>query len=184
MGTVTIPSAIGGGPATSAQYNALQSAISFLLTPPQTMVYPSGSQNLANNAWTLLSFDSEVYDIVQPGDAPAHDIAVGSSRIYFRTAGKYEISGGAGFSPTSGTGYRYLSLRMNAAGSIAGGTQLSSDSKAASPTGATSILHTPPKSYPFAVGDYIEILGQQNSGGTLAVVGGRDTFLRVRFVGV
>lgn len=184
MGTVpTFPSFAAGEIPTAAKLNLMKAAVDFTQTPPQCYAHQaSATTTLTNNVYTLVSLDGELFDIVQSGDSPSHDLVTTNSRIYVRTAGKYEISGQLMFAANT-TGARNGNIRMNAAGVNTGGSSLYTGTTTPV-TGTVTALPLPQLVLPFLAGDYIELFGFQNSGGGLATVAGQgNTFLRMRWVG-
>ena len=185
MGTIpTIATAVAGTVATAAYMNSIKAANDFWALTPRAYVYQSSVTSVANSAatWTLLPMQAEVFDIVQSGDSPMHDTTTDPSRVYIRTTGKYEINGQVQI-VTNATGYRAVSVRLNAAGSGSGGTLLAQTNVDASSTTVVSVP-LPAIEVDLSVGDYIEAFGQQNSGGALnTVVGSGISFLRVKLTG-
>lgn len=182
MGTIPpLPSITAGENPTAAKLNQWSSAIDFWSNPPQASIYQTTtSTSFTTGTWGLVGFDAEIFDIVQAGDSPMHDTATQNSRLYFRTAGKYVVSGQLTF-VTNATGSRSVDLRMNAAGSSSGGTSLVLQSVAALAS-ATTVL-VPEVTYAFAAGDYVELFGLQTSGGTISSqTGQRYSFLKARLV--
>ena len=185
MGTIpTIATAVAGTVATAAYMNSIKAASDFWALTPRAYVYQSSVTSVANSAasWTLLPFQAEVFDIVQSGDSPMHDTTTDPSRIYIRTTGKYEINGQVQIVLNS-VGYRAAQVRLNAAGSGSGGTQLALNIVDASSAALVS-LPIPTVEVDLSVGDYIEAFARQNSGGALNPVAGSGvTFLRVKLTG-
>ena len=185
MGTIpTIATATAGTVATAAYMNSIKAANDFWALTPRAYVYQSSVTSVANSAasWTLLPMQAEVFDIVQSGDSPMHDTTTDPSRIYIRTAGKYEINGQVQIVLNS-AGYRAAQVRLNAAGSGSGGTQLALNVVDASSAALVS-LPIPTVEVDLSVGDYVEAFAQQNSGGALNTVAGSGiSFLRVKLTG-
>ena len=185
MGTIpTIATATAGTVATAAYMNSIKAANDFWALTPRAYVYQSSVTSVANSAasWTLLPMQAEVFDIVQSGDSPMHDTTTDPSRVYIRTTGKYEINGQVQIVLNS-VGYRSAQVRLNAAGSGTGGTQLAINTVDASSAALVS-LPIPTVEYSLTAGDYVEMFAQQNSGGALnTVVGSGVTFLRVKLSG-
>ena len=185
MGTIpTIPTFTAGAILTAAQMNNIKAANDFWALTPRAYVYQSSVTSVANSAasWTLLPMQAEVFDIVQSGDSPMHDTTTDPSRVYIRTTGKYEINGQVQIVLNS-AGYRAAQVRLNAAGSGSGGTQLALNVVDASSAALVS-LPIPTVEYDLTAGDYVEMFAQQNSGGALnTIVGAGVTFLRVKLTG-
>jgi len=185
MGVIpTIATATAGTVATAAYMNSIKAASDFWALTPRAYVYQSSVTSVANSAasWTLLPMQAEVFDIVQSGDSPMHDTTTDPSRIYIRTTGKYEINGQVQIVLNS-VGYRAAQVRLNAAGSGSGGTQLALNVVDASSAALVS-LPIPTVEVSLTEGDYVEAFAQQNSGGALnTIVGAGVTFLRVKLTG-
>ena len=185
MGVIpTIATATAGTVATAAYMNSIKAANDFWALTPRAYVYQSSVTSVANSAatWTLLPFQAEVFDIVQSGDSPMHDTTTDPSRVYIRTTGKYEINGQVQIVLNS-VGYRAAQVRLNAAGSGSGGTQLALNVVDASSAALVS-LPIPTVEVSLTEGDYVEAFAQQNSGGALnTIVGAGVTFLRVKLTG-
>lgn len=185
MGTIpTISTFTAGAVLTATQLNTMKAASDFWALTPRAYVYQSAVTSIANSAasWTLLPMQAEVFDIVQSGDSPMHDTTTDPSRIYIRTAGKYEINGQVQIVLNS-AGYRAAQVRLNAAGSGSGGTQLALNVVDASSAALVS-LPIPTVEVALSAGDYVELFAQQNSGSALnTIVGAGVTFLRVKLSG-
>ena len=185
MGVIpTIATATAGTVATAAYMNSIKAANDFWALTPRAYVYQSSVTSVANSAatWTLLPWQAEVFDIVQSGDSPMHDNTTNPSRIYIRTAGKYEINGQVQIVLNS-VGYRAAQVRLNAAGSGSGGTQLALNVVDASSAALVS-LPIPTVEVALTAGDYVEAFAQQNSGTALnTIVGSGVSFLRVKLTG-
>ena len=185
MGTIpTISTFTAGAVLTATQLNTMKAASDFWALTPRAYVYQSSVTSIANSAasWTLLPMQAEVFDIVQSGDSPMHDTTTDPSRIYIRTTGKYEINGQVQIVLNS-AGYRAAQVRLNAAGSGSGGTQVALNVVDASSAALVS-LPIPTVEVALTDGDYVELFAQQNSGGALnTIVGAGVTFLRVKLSG-
>ena len=185
MGTIpTITTFTAGAVLTATQMNNMKAVADFWALTPRAYVYQSSVTSVANSAasWTLLPMQAEVFDIVQSGDSPMHDTTTDPSRIYIRTTGKYEINGQVQIVLNS-AGYRAAQVRLNAAGSGSGGTQLALNVVDASSAALVS-LPIPTVEVSLTAGDYVEAFAQQNSGGALnTIVGSGVSFLRVKLSG-
>ena len=185
MGTIpTITTFTAGAVLTAPQMNNLKDVADFWALTPRAYVYQSSVTSVANSAatWTLLPMQAEVFDIVQSGDSPMHDTTTDPSRIYIRTTGKYEINGQVQIVLNS-AGYRAAQVRLNAAGSGSGGTQLALNVVDASSAALVS-LPIPTVEVSLTAGDYVELFAQQNSGTALnTIVGSGVSFLRVKLSG-
>ena len=185
MGTIpTITTFTAGAVLTATQMNNMKDVSDFWALTPRCSVYSSAALSVPTGAstWTVVPFASETFDIVQSGDSPSHDTATNNSRIYVRTSGKYEINGQLQIVLNS-VGYRSVQVRLNAAGSGTGGTQLAVNTVDASSAALVS-LPIPTVEHDLTAGDYVEMFVQQNSGGALNTVAGSGvTFLRMKLTG-
>ena len=118
-------------------------------------VYNSVDETVAQGL-TALTFDSERYD-----NGGLHSTVTNPSRLTAVKAGKYLITGHAEFS-VNVTGVRGLLLRVNGATYIAG-LYVPSLGAVVNPVMTVATL------YHLAVGDYVELVAYQNSGGDLTI---------------
>jgi hypothetical protein len=160
MGTIPVPPTFTAGQLlTSAELTAITAVQDFWASPPQCQAYNSAAVNTTTGVTLTVPLDSESYDVVQSGDTAMHDNVTNNSRIYCRTAGKYQVDGYLSFQ-SNATGLRRLDITMN------GLPQVQATSPAVS--GASTNIQAG-KTLVLAVGDYVELLAFQTSGGTLAL---------------
>ena len=178
MGTIpTPPTFTAGQVLTASQCNQLVTCLNFWASPPRALLYNNAAQSVPNNTLTLITHNSETYDT-----DGMHDTVTNNSRLYARTAGYYAISAALSF-VTNGTGTRGLQIRLNAAGSSSGGT-LIYDLTFPAVSGAQSTVVLPQFTYPMALDDYIELFGNQSSGGALNTSSGaNNTFMQMQLAG-
>lgn len=122
---------------------------------PTCRVYRTTAQSIPNIAWTALSFDAERWDT-----DTLHDNATNPSYLTCRTAGKYLVTFTAGFA-LNATGVRGYCFRVNG-GSLQGVAMANAMSGNAHYGGSTLIVD-------LAVGDFVECLVYQSSGGALTI---------------
>lgn len=188
MGTIPTPPTIAAGAdALAVDQNKLGACIKFIQTPPSCWAFQNTGQTISSSAvYTVVNLDGEVYENPNNydggGDAAAHDTVTNNSRMYARTAGKYRITGQITFT-SNATGTRAADIRMNAAGSNVGGTDvLVSTQSALGSSTATSVPFQSPLVV-FAAGDYVEMFAYQSSGGALLLLNGsRYTYLALELV--
>lgn len=133
----------------------------------------NATQNITNTTWTAIAFDTEDFDT-----DTCHDNATNNTRLTATTAGYYDVGGFVNFG-TNATGQRGVRIIKNGATT----TIWPGDFGNAVSTGTfdtrMGIAHT----IQMAVGDYIELQGWQNSGGTITTVastnGSRLSWARV-----
>jgi len=119
-------------------------------------VYHDANQTIPNAAWTALAFNSQRYD-----NGGLHDTAINNSRITAQKAGKYHIWAGVTWEPNT-AGVRLHTLRLNGLTFIAITRGPVEPHENASYITST-IWH-------LQVGDYVELVVYQSSGGNLSVL--------------
>lgn len=157
MATVPTPyDAVAGTKLAATPLDAgLKSPLDWLLTNyPRVHAYDSSAASMVNATATLVPFNSEVFDT----DA-MHDTASNNSRIVHTTAGLYDESWLLTIASATYTQLD-LMIRLNAAGSAAGGTLLRTQPFA---NGSQTIYFHYLRF--FAAGDYTEGFVTQASGG-------------------
>lgn len=134
--------------------NHVRDPFNFLIDAPAAGVFNSADFVVANNTETAITFDSERWD----NDA-IHSTSVNPSRLTCVTAGVYNISGCIVWTANA-TGVRTASLRLN------GGSPIARKS-ITSNTAAFDAEMPIATQWKLGVGDYIELVGFQTSGGNL-----------------
>ena len=184
MGTIPTPPTFVAGQTSgvAAGLNQLRDCINFWALTPRVYAYQSTTQSLPTNTFTAITFDSEVYDVVQSGDTASHDNTTNNTRLIARTPGKYEITGQVQIAANA-TGARSVQLRLNAAGNPASGTQIALNQQTPLASSSTSVSITPIE-VQLSAGDYVEMFANQQSGGALNTGTGQGTtFLRMKLTG-
>ena len=147
---------VAGEYVTAAELNAnVRDDISFLGNPPACRVFNSGSQSIAHNTETALTFDSERFDT-----DTMHSTVSLTNRVTINTAGLYLVTGTFQFA-LNGTGERRAILKVNATTYIGFG-QTAANLVVGSGLTIASV-------WKFAVADYVELRVQQTSGGALNI---------------
>lgn len=141
---------------TSALFNATTKATAdFLTNPPRFKGYATSAQALGTGTtFVPISLDSEEYDT----DA-GHSTVTNTSRYVVQVAGTYDITAILAFA-VNGTGNRSVGITVNGLsprGSVAQLPSLPTNSWCCGITCTTAL----------AVGDYVEMIGWQTSGGNL-----------------
>ncbi len=153
----TVPSFSDGGILHAADLN-------FLETPPQGGVNQATPQAaLATGVTTVVTWDTLAFDT---------DTVMWSSgsRLQLNTGGKWLFTASLRWA-SNATGYRFIDLRKNAAGSGAGGSSIANDTRPAVSGNITAQVLS--IEWPgFIAGDYVELFGFQTSGGSLAFAAG------------
>lgn len=122
------------------------------------IVYAAAAQSVATATDVALVFDTEAFDT-----AAFHDNVTNNTRLSAVTGktGKYLVSSSPDFA-TNGTGTRAVSIRVNGTTTWYLGSCPGSTSRSVAPS-VSGIVDLP------MVGDYVEIVVNQNSGGALNV---------------
>lgn len=137
--------------------------------------YASAAANCPNNTLTLIPLGAETYDT-----ASMHSTGSNTSRAIAQIAGCYDLKAQVAFAANA-AGRRVITIRKNAAGSSAGGTQVAVISAAAASASSTNVGVT--TDLVLAAGDYLEIFALQSSGGALDCSSGEDsTWMSLRLV--
>lgn len=118
-------------------------------------VYHSVDQSLGNAATTVLAFNSELKDT-----DTIHSNSTNNSRLTCKTDGCYAIGGTVVFAANA-TGLRQILIRLNGATTIA---------VQRVPANSSDSILSVATHYTLSANDYVELLGYQNSGGSLNVV--------------
>jgi hypothetical protein len=170
-----MPTEAPGNYDTAALFNATMKALGdFTTGKPIFSAYATVSQSIPNNAFTALSLDTEVFD----SDA-GHSTVTNTSRYTCQVAGIYLMTGAVIY-PITGTGTRGAAVGLNGSTTgIIGSEQLI----APAPGFATTVAPTPTYAR-LVVGDFVSLLGFQNSGGPLSTssVGAAMTSFSVEWV--
>lgn len=128
------------------------------VTPPAArLTISAASVSIPNNANTAVAFDVEDIDTDS-----MHDTAVNNTRIMIKTPGLYLIQGDFSFTATA-SGQRVINISVN--GSLEAAENDGSPSVGAHSSLQTGIIKR------LSVGDYIELVAFQNSGGSIASSG-------------
>lgn len=144
---------------TSSQFNQFRDAIRFLQAKPIAQLRQTTLQTLTTATYTPIQFQSEAFDL-DPDSVGGHDTAVDNTRFTARYPG-YHIASGLITYAASGAGARHAGWRVN--GTDVPGSYLSANPTAADVTGAAPHVMR----VFLNIGDYIELIGYQTSGGNL-----------------
>lgn len=123
---------------------------------PQVRVWRSTSQLLATGTLTPITFDTEIYDYYPAGFTEQHSTSANTERLTCRVPGLYSIGGSVTWD-NNAVGQRQLNLRVN-------GTDVFAVTLNAATGFQTDSINS---HYRLAVGDYVELLAWQTSGGNL-----------------
>jgi len=146
-----------GTPITSALWMSnVYNGLTYLSNPPAaTLVQTSAATSLANSTWTPISFDSSTFD-----NYGGHSNVTNTSRYTIAQAGKYLITGNVAFAFNAG-GDRAAKIMKN--GAVLQGPYSLVGASGGHPTSVPTAGFI----LPCAIGDYLELAGYQNSGGSL-----------------
>lgn len=139
-----------------------------LATVPHARVSLSNSQTISDSALTAISWDNEQWDTDSMFDISS------PTKITFPVAGLYGVTGGVRYDP-SATGVRIARIRLN------GSTVIADDARSTAGS-AVRTSCVPSTQWRFAVGDYIELLTYQTSGGNLDVFAGSEVHLSAAYI--
>jgi hypothetical protein len=128
--------------------------------PPQVKAWHSTLVSLANSTTTVIPLQTELWDTT----GTMHSTTVDTSRLVAPIDGRYLILANLGFVQNA-VGRRICQVRLNAGGSGVAGTNISEENHMASPLGST-VVGTKFE-YDLIAGDYVEMFGNQSSGGAL-----------------
>lgn len=156
----TVPSqdtASVGGKVTAALWNAdVRDAVDFLLDPPRCRVTHTATVSASNTTNTAHAWDTEDFD-----SDGIHSTSVNTSRLTIVTDGVYQLSGAISWAGNS-TGLRYQMWFKNGAS-----MGIDYQSVVAAGSSSTIVVPAPTAMVALVAGDYIELVGYQNSGGSL-----------------
>jgi hypothetical protein len=120
-------------------------------------VYHNAAQSIPNTTLTALAFNSERYDT-----DGLHDTVTNNSRLTCTRAGIYLITGSLAYG-TAAAGVRQSYIRLN------GSTLLVAVNAGVTAGTTVAAVHNPTTLYQLAVGDYVELVAYQDTGGALNV---------------
>lgn len=142
---------------TAALMNSnIQALGNFVLAPPLAQMLQTLAQSIpTGTGWTPLNFDTNILD-----SDTGHNTVTNTSRYVVQVPGTY-LPIGAMCISASGSGDRAARIGKN--GSAVQGTVGS----AAPASSLVLTIQTVPMLVPCAAGDYLELHGQQGSGGSL-----------------
>lgn len=168
MATVPTPLdwiANAGVYATAAMLEAgVGDPLTFLMNPPGATVHRGAAQSIPNNTPTAIAFDTEDIDIDAMHSASG-------TRLTINTPGTYFVSGMIPYDPNA-TGQREARLVKNGTGSAVPGAR--TIIPASGSFTVTAVL--PSIELPLIVGDFLELVANQTSGGALNTTAANGVF--------
>ncbi|MFF7142232.1 hypothetical protein ACFZB5_13420 [Streptomyces nodosus] len=160
--TLTAPTV--GTFATGAWWNAnVSTLLTYGLNQPLFVGTQTIAQAVATGTWTPLTLDTEQVDTYA-----GHSATTNSSRYTAQVPGWYTVCGVSAWA-SNATGVRRSRLHVNGA-SVPGSSQMVPTATTGSVTG----VMTPVRAVFLDAGDYVEVVGWQNSGGNLATAVASD----------
>lgn len=179
---VAVPSLSVGDKITASRWGTIVTALAFLLAPPEAIATNVAGTSIPNNTLTLVPMATEDVDTGTSYDGAMHDNVTNNSRVVATTAGRYLIEARIAFAANA-TGRRVISVRKNAAGNPAGGTQ--AFAVAAANPGVSDLAVCKDSVYQtLSANDYLEVFAIQASGGALTLdTAAGSNYLHLRLVG-
>lgn len=156
----TVRNWLAGEIDTGAYMNSVAAWMRFLQTPPSASLQLTVAQAVATSTFAAAALDTELYDT-----DGGHSLTTNTSRYTVQVAGKYAITAYIKWD-TNGTGNRIATIYKN--GVELPNVQVLVPAAAANFQGLTASTRAQ-----LAVGDYIEAVGWQSSGGNLNIIGAR-----------
>lgn len=178
MATVPDTHTFTGGVATSSEANSfIRDPLSFLLNPPIAELRQSVAQTFTTAVSAAVTFNAHDVDEDYTGGNPGHDDVTQNTRYTARYSGWFLVSGAVVF-VANATGDRFAWLQINGTDVNASLGFVAGDATAASAVPCRTKLVF------LNVGDYIELIGHQTSGGNLnSDAGGRNqSSMTIRWV--
>lgn len=160
MPVVPTPPTILDGITPSSTWNQFRDAIRFLQAKPVAQMRQTSAQTLTTAVFTPIEFQVETFDLDIDG-VGGHDNSVNPSRFTSRYQGYYLASGLVTFLANA-AGARHAGWRVNGIdvpGSYLSVTPTAADVNGVAPKAMRVFLD---------IGDYVELIGFQSSGGNLA----------------
>lgn len=149
-----------GGTASAAWANSVKSGIDFFTTNlPIVAVKQGVAQSIPDSAWTALTFATETVD-----SDGMHSTSTNTARLTAVTAGYYRVVGRYAWASHASVSRRLVGVRKNGTGT---GVPDQGFIEVASVAGASGAAAFPKDLIQLAVGDYLELMVYQNSGGAL-----------------
>jgi hypothetical protein len=163
----TLPAAPAvGDTGIGAWADQVQACLAFFMAPPSCQVWGNTAQSFTTAVAAAVLWDQETIDT-----AGMHSTVTNTSQITAVYPGKYLITAQATF-VANATGVRQGQLNLN--GVLINGSTVDEPGSAAGGTTVTCVFEVA-----LAVGDFVEYVVQQTSGGALALVAGRSAMTAV-----
>lgn len=170
-------------------FNSLNSVIQFLQNPPEGhFTQNAPSQSIPSSSLTAVTFTTAVLDTEATYDAanPMWSLAGGSSKIFIRTRGWYELELFTNWAAQATQTRRFHSIRLNGPTSLECDYVGRMDMRNVAGTSSTK-LRSVVDAY-FDAGTYIELMAYQDSGSAVTLQDdgtvGQRTSLRLRWYSI
>lgn len=146
--------------ATAALLNSnLRDGLNFLLNVPLCLTTQGTGQSLTSTTFTPIAFDTNVIDTYS-----GHSTTVNNSRYTAVVSGYYLALATVNFGSNAGAGQRSVGFQINGGGII-------TNTQSTVPSGSIGFTALTTAHLAFLnVGDYIETLGYQSTGGSLTTL--------------
>lgn len=165
---------VGENPTSTILNARIRDPINILTSPPMGVFRKTAAQPVSNAIWTAISWDIE--DLDSDG---GHSNVTNNTRYTSQTAGWYLVQTTLCWA-SNATGYRKARFRVNGDNVLV----YSENTILSSGSGFTADLSTQAHIY-LNVGDYVEVMGWQSSGGTLNNTNEHlDSRFEVRWLGI
>lgn len=151
----------GVSAASAARLGVIEDGIYDAHKQPCCRTGHNANQSIANTTFTVLAFNTEVYDRDGLGTSTIHDNATNNSRLICRVAGAYSTKACIQWAANA-VGIRQVNVRLNGTTTI--GVETRSEV-----TADVAEVMTVTTDYDLAVNDYVEVVVYQSSGGALDV---------------
>lgn len=162
MPVVPVLPPVGTGVGSSSFLSAVEAAVAFLQKPPVAELIQIAAESIPASAFTALTFTAHLVDQDYLGGT-GHSDSVNTSRYTANYAGQYQLSGAASF-VANATGRRGSSWFVN-------GTQASGGTSLVAATAASDGQFPARTKHQYLnVGDYVELMAFQESGGALSTI--------------
>lgn len=178
MPVVPTPPLWSPGVLSTSQLNQLSAAVNFLLRPPIAKLRQTVAQTLTTGVGSAVTFTTESVDTDVDGTG-GHDTSVNTSRYTARYPGWYGVAAGVSFIGNA-TGIRLVRFAVNGVADDASDSLLIN-------AGAGNTQRQPSRTtiVYLDIGDYVETIATQTSGGnlnTVATAGGEQSHMSIWYL--
>lgn len=168
---------VGSNPTKNTLDTRIRDAINFLKNPPHAVLRRTTSQTIANDFGEAVQWTSEDKD-----SDNGHSTVTNPQRYTVATTGTYYLTASVVFANTSGVGHRHIYFRLNGDTNFRWGWQ--SDYPGVAGSNAQICLLASAHMR-LELGDWVEVIAHQNSGGTLDIVSSnQDPRFEIMWVGM